>query len=459
VMSGVALISNVDARRAKSGRFLARRNPLALYEIVHEVAIVAARRDDQSRKDPRLVAQAAFNSARRALEPVYGSIPQAHEICRQLSDRSGLPFPWRELLDLVFDDSRDNKRVHEERLSEPDRPLSERHVVVALIRIAYHLGRETLLPHEYDEGRQTLLAAASSRAQRELLARQLPTRGQIEQYCGRDWDRALAIAGLSPRPAAEPPRAAGLPLIEAIVLFYAGHGYLPTSAELEDNARESGHSLESRKGRVWRDYIDAAQDEIAERGMPTPPAYGMKVASEGWPAVEVNFTDAPKRRQRRYDHIQVLEAVGRFVAALGSQSPTHSRYRSFARQTSAPSLKVIVAHGGLDELVAEVGRSGWQDRAESWVDPRLPHEDERMAIARERIAARALTPRAEAVAEVIKRRGETTAQVIADELGWKITKVRDCLSVLKAAGRIVATQEFAQSRKQTYRLVIDGEGS
>src|SRR5436309_4326047 len=92
--------------RDPGGRYATVRNPLVLFEIVREVALVAARRDGDPFKDPRAVAQAAWNSARRALAEQYEHIPQANEVCRQLCDRNGKPWPWRDLLALVFDERR-----------------------------------------------------------------------------------------------------------------------------------------------------------------------------------------------------------------------------------------------------------------------------------------------------------------------------------------------------------------
>src|SRR5438270_498273 len=93
--------------RLGNGRFARQRDPITLYEIVRVVAAEAARRHPDPLKDPRTITQKPWNSARRAYSSVYGHIPRAHEVTRQLSDRDGQPFPWRQLLELVFDDTRD----------------------------------------------------------------------------------------------------------------------------------------------------------------------------------------------------------------------------------------------------------------------------------------------------------------------------------------------------------------
>src|SRR5436309_4308069 len=189
--------------REKRGRYATIRNPLVLFEVVPEVALVAARRDADPFKEAAAVSQSAWNSARGALAERYGHIPQANEVCRQLADHHGKALPWRELLETVFDPNRDPKKTWEERLSEPDRLLTPDHVFFALNYVRDQLGVQTQLrfAHQYEEARELLLREAKARGtSAEALRKRLPTRGQIETVCGGSWERALELAELQPRP-------------------------------------------------------------------------------------------------------------------------------------------------------------------------------------------------------------------------------------------------------------------
>jgi hypothetical protein len=441
-----------EARR-KNGRFAGHRNPLELYEIVRVVAEIAAARDDDRSKDPATVTHAAFNSARRAHEPEVGAIPQANEICRQLADFNGVPFAWGELLALVFDPGRNIKKTHEQRLSEPDRILTEGHVLYAVFRVASWLAVTTLLPHEYDAARESLLEQARKEGRELAIRRVLPSRHQVENACGGSWDRVLEVAGLSPRVLSAPPVPQGLPIVDALVAFYCGRGYLPTQRELEEAGRLSGYAYEGQKGRKWAPLLEEARNQIAALGLPAPPPYGNTQPAADWEPLTLDLAEAPARNKRWYSHVEVVEEVRRFVPTLGGASPTHSRWRSFSSgKQGTPSLTVITEHGGIVKLIREASRPDWQQRAEEWVDPRRPTEDARAAVEAERLRARAMTPRADEVFGAIGRRGEVSAQVIADELGWSVNKVRDCLRLLKDADRVAQTHDHPQAKNQTYRI-------
>jgi hypothetical protein len=435
--------------RTRDGRFSTFRNPLVLYDIVREVALVAASWDMGPSKDPRTVTQRSWNSARRSCAAFYGPIPQAHEVCRQLHDRDGVDFKWAELLELVFDETRDIKKTHEDRLSEPQRVPSPARVAHALNRVAFDAKLHTLLPHDYTEHRARLLDDAAKKGRAEALARLLPTRGQIETACG-GWDRALETAGLPPRSAYQAQSLDGMELEEAIVLFYAGHGHLPTYDEVVSAARGGGWRLASAKGRRWSEWIARATQRIEERGMPAPPPYGRRPPDQ-WTPIEVGLRDVPKRGAKRYTHAEVVEAVRDFVRTLEGASPTHARWKAFKRdRDEIPSLNVVIAHGGLRKLVREAARPDWRERAETWHDPRIIGEEEAKERKEKALQRRARTPRAEAVHRAIERRGRATANEIADDLSWPIAKVRDCLRLLREAGRIGTTNPRLQSKNQAY---------
>lgn len=245
--------ANVGApsRSRSNGQFVAPRDRLVLYRVARDVALVAARRAGRE-SDPATVTQREWNAARHAVASVYGHVPQANEVCRQLRDRNGTAFPWSELLAAVFHDSRDLKGIDEDRLRESPRLVLMEHVEYALVRVAHSLRRDTLLPHEYDEQREALLRAATRSGRKERLARLLPTRDQIEHVTG-GWNGALSSVGLRTRRPAKPlPRA----VVVAPATSSSHHGPYER-VEVIDQVREFLLSLPSgaqATHRRWRSF-------------------------------------------------------------------------------------------------------------------------------------------------------------------------------------------------------------
>lgn len=250
-----------------------RIHPEVLCEAVRDVALEADARRPNTAGDARSVKQREWNSARRLLATTYGALPQANEVCRQLSDRDGKPFPWRDLLELVLDDRRSVRKTLDERRSEPDRIIGPEIVRLALRRVAMRLEVRTLRPDDYERGRGAILERMSGR--RALaLRRQLPTVGQIEVACDGGWDGALAIAGLDRREAVVPRARAPVSLADGITLFYARHGFLPTHRQLDEFAQAGSFALRSKSAGPWADAIRDGTERIRELGLPDPPRYG-----------------------------------------------------------------------------------------------------------------------------------------------------------------------------------------
>lgn len=439
-MNAVAQRRSPTRSRDNTGRFARARNPLVYYEIVREGAVIAARRDFDPLKEPTAVTQAAWNSARRALIATYGLVPQAHEICRQLPpDRDGKRFRWGELLELVFDESRDVKKTHEERLSEPDDPIGHEDVYWGLNRIAQFLGKTTLRPHEYEEARDRLLAAAGAgtRASHALRLR-LPTRGQIESACDRSWDSALRTACLLPRGSGEQLPKRKLPITDAICLFAQGHGHLPSEAELLDASTRQDVLLE-RDNRSWAECVTEAAASLPARGLRDVAPYGLMIQNDPLPNKQ------PSYRQGEYTRVEVIEAVRQFVISLPPNTPaTDKRWRAFQRgREGIPSLNVIVRHGRLQSLLREAGRPDWRKRAEAWRPSRQQTPSHR---------GRPKSQRRDQLRSAVASMGEASASALALELGWRMDTVRYYLRVLRSDGVIAATQQHPHAKNQTYRV-------
>ncbi len=114
--------------------------PIVLLDIVREVARLAARRDLDPFKGPETVTQSAWNSARHLLAAEFDLPPLAHEVCRQLCDHEGKPWPWHDLLKAVLDPHGDPRKAWAERLSKPEDAITEGHVQFAINFVTCRLG-------------------------------------------------------------------------------------------------------------------------------------------------------------------------------------------------------------------------------------------------------------------------------------------------------------------------------
>lgn len=268
--------------RAPGGRFASVYDTLELYGVVRDVALVA------SPEEPTSVSEAAWDVARKRSSPP--NAPSARAIRARLAGAERRSFPWRELLELVFDESRDPERVHALRARvAADGELDERHVYYALRRAAGELGRKTLAPDAYVRVREELIARARQRRRGsskgvapayQFTARLLPTVGQVERIAG-DWDRALELAGLESRPEhGARVRKRGMPIAEALDRFAdEADGWFCRREQLLEYARDRGITVAAREpGVVWREYVAAAKAlrdarGVTSRGLPPPGVY------------------------------------------------------------------------------------------------------------------------------------------------------------------------------------------
>jgi hypothetical protein len=113
--------------RRPSGTFASEFDDLGLYMLVRLVA------EFVTPDEPTLVTQASWDGAR---EPSgHPHAPSARAICARLADRDGKPFPWRELLELVFDAARDIAATHAQRRGQAEAEhFTEQHLYYALRR-------------------------------------------------------------------------------------------------------------------------------------------------------------------------------------------------------------------------------------------------------------------------------------------------------------------------------------
>lgn len=345
---------------AQGGRFGSSYETLDLYGIVRDVALAA------SSEEPTAVSETVWDRART--KAGHPKAPSARAICARLADANGRSFSWRDLLELVFDEDRDPERVHalRARVGE-DEALDERHVSYALRRAARELGGQTLAPDAYARAREKLIAGARRRRRgaagrlaplHQLVADLLPTVGQIERIAG-DWDQALELAGLDPRPehgARTSER--GMPIAELLDRFAdETGGWFCRRAQLLEYARDRGIVMAAPAGGTcWGEYVAAAEALRDARGatthgLPPPGVYpdypGRVDGGKRWPAAKPSDYWTPRC---------CVEAVKRYFDDP-TTGPNHSQKRYLAwsvGRDDAPPPSAFEKLGGWKAVSAMV---------------------------------------------------------------------------------------------------------
>ena len=343
--------------RTAEGRFGSEYHPLEFYELVRVVAVVAAP------DEPTLVSEVAWDAARAAAG--YPDAPSARAICMRLADLAGQSFSWRKLLELSFDESRDIEQTHALRMGVAmDGTLEEADVYYALRRIAHaELSQASLGPGEYRRERERLIAVARRRRNgpngghgtSEIVSEVLPTVGQIERVAG-DWDAALVIAELEPRPAVHRygGGAPGLPIAEVLDRFAdETDGWFCRPRQLRQYARDRALVVAGRKtGSSWTDFIAEATTRRDARGAIVrglPPAgvilsYSGMGEGEGRAALSKHAA----KPAGYWTLERCVNAVRRYLEDPATNgSPSQARYRAWAvGRPDAPAPSTFAAFGG-----------------------------------------------------------------------------------------------------------------
>ena len=263
-------------------------------------------------------------------------------------------------LAVAFDPTKDPRRALAGLAKAAERESSKTAAVYSLRAIAEHLGRQGAGRTHYERAVEELFRREQGAGRgSEHVRRLFLTSEQIIAICG-SWEKACELAGLE-TVQSDSQRPPGLPVPDAIALFFARHGYLPTQKALDAFTRKSVVSLASRRGTRWHEWITRGVGRITEfPQLPSPPAYGAGEPHE-WEPIDIELA-LPLRRRRDYSRGEVLEAVEDFVRSLDGSRPSNRRYRAFCMgRPGVPSLNVIVRHGGLTKLIADVTNPSWRD--------------------------------------------------------------------------------------------------
>jgi hypothetical protein len=257
-------------RRNASGEFQSGRSLEELLRIVRAGALAAVATFPKKYDSPDRVCQRDWNAVRAQLEPQFGRVPQANEICRQIRERVGdARLSWPRVLELALGDLAKTRNVLRAISGEEPAAFPMTVAGFALLAIARRLRLRRPSPLQYDEGRrQAITERRRTRAGPEPLHQVLPTSDQVSVIFG-GWEVALSFVGLGEDGGRS---RGGLPVEDAFALFYATTGRLPKDRpELFEFAKGRNFSLARMAGRTWPEWTRRGLARIREFPELPPP--------------------------------------------------------------------------------------------------------------------------------------------------------------------------------------------
>lgn len=345
--SSVKPTGAVQIERRKSGQFDSGYTDQMRYKLVEAVTTSLDPIDPASVSQPRFDREApAIAAAEGWPEP-----PSARAICMRLGKA------WQ----LIKEEATENRNI-QQILARADGVsmapwFDEPFVYYAVRRVHLHLGKsenETLYPHEYERGRDELIAKAKRLGRETATAELLPTRGQLLYLFAGDWDEILRLAQLPARETVK----RGHPLMKLAEHYYESIGRLPpTVRAIKEHATEINVRCPQRKSGKIEDLIDELIADRAKRQLPTPvegPVEGARLSPK---EIEALVATAPLPQVKRsWTEDTVIEAFADFAEAFeGSQKLNNALYNAQRVQHGWPSSDTWQKHGRFQELV-EKGR-------------------------------------------------------------------------------------------------------
>ena len=312
-----------------------------MLQAVREISFLA---DGQQ---PTEVSQSVFDRA-ASQSTSFARIPRGKRIAEQLQ------MPWREILALAHEPT----HTHAHRLgriqSEPEHDwLTDDLIAFALRFVALRLNLASVSPVQYRTEREKLLRKdhATYRHGRQL---RLPSENQIRVAMNGDWDAALSLAQLAPRPdRGDQGRGKYAPsTAEVLERAYEAHGTELTSKEIWVFVKANGIPYGRERGRLWAECVAEWKQQRTARGLDVPagpppldkrPDYGKAVGA------------ARRHEQRRRDWSDIEDCVSYVVAYL-EQLPSGARsskrdYQAWTReQADAPASSSLDQHGGWESV-------------------------------------------------------------------------------------------------------------
>lgn len=355
-------------------------HPEALLDLVGAVARSAA--EDGHVVAAERISMPVFNRVKLDVDAARGiadprtspeRTPSADAIQMRFKQLAGAPVKWKELVRLsLLPFEKRTMWLSALQREDARADLSDRGIALALRRVAAELSAATVTRDEYVEASEKLIAEDAARYGEEgLLAKLLPTGGQVMHYC-KTWEAALRLAGLevpaTKRPVAPlpPPQPSGLPLVQAMAHYAALNGVWPSRPTLRDFATTCGFALPAYKGANWDELIRKAAALLAQHGVEPPPAVRAKPLGKGkrltyrYPANGVPgappASGAPRDDRARLALRRELAVLGVRVwlaAVRPGDSTSQDSYRRWRRGTDFLAPNKFKDFGGFTRMKRE----------------------------------------------------------------------------------------------------------
>jgi len=300
-------------------------------------------------ENPIQVSQQRFDDARQ-ISRTFANLPRAKRIAERLR------MPWRDVLALAHAPA----QTHAHRLgriqTEPEHDwLTDDLIAFALRLVALRLDMASVSPVQYRTERAKLLREdrAAYLHGRQL---RLPSEDQIRVAMKGDWDAALALAHLAPRPdRGDQGRGKYAPsTADVLDRAYEAHGTELTSKEIWVFVKANGIPYGRERGRLWAECVAEWKQQRAARGleMPAgPPPLDQR------PDYSRDVGAALLGESRRRDWSDVDECLPYVIAYLeqlpGGGLSSKRGYQTWAHQRpDAPDYSAFDQHGGWERLRA-----------------------------------------------------------------------------------------------------------
>jgi len=294
-------------------------------------------------ENPVQVSQRRFDQA-RPVSQSFASLPRAQRIAERLR------MSWRDVLALAHAP----ERTHAHRLgraqTEPAHDWLTRDLIAFAVRlVALRLEARSVGPIQYRTERAKLLREdyAAYLHGRQL---RLPSEDQIRVAMDGDWDAALALAELAPRPPrGDQGRGKYAPTTaEVLERAYEAHGTELTSKEIWTFVKANGIPYGRERGRLWSECVSEWKQQRAARGMDVPagppplderPDYSQLVGA----------AMAGEQRRRNWSNVEdCLPFIMAYLTQLPSSARSTKRgYQAWAyTKADAPHPSAFDQHDG-----------------------------------------------------------------------------------------------------------------
>jgi hypothetical protein len=350
-------------------RYTSRYRDDELPDVVAAVARVAAP------DDPLGVSTRRWDAHRAAAG--HPDAPSARQITTRLNRAGRNVLSWPRIVRLAFATRDEQRQSLVSAARRPEQPhLGVAHVDAALRLAARFVSGETVYPDEYEVACERALAELPAGPRREGLAAQLPTVGQIERIARNhraehktastlsDWDYALTLAGLPPRPAVQDPargKRKAMEVVEMLDLFARLAGLVPTYEQARTFAIKHKLALRDVPYGDWGAIVERYKRELADAGRPVPegPFAHRRLRVE----VPDGALDGLPRRHGRGQYEKnpdlALDKLQEYLDSLpAGQRPTLRHYRAVKKEKARvdwPAPNVFTTyHGGLTAAIEKV---------------------------------------------------------------------------------------------------------